>query len=125
MGLALENFDGGGSYRTSENGVPLDTSGELDGIKFANGAELGRAVYQNAAAPSCLVDRMSAYALGRTPARGGTVVALGRMEDGALSDAGRREAGRVGCEGYFGGARPRNVGTVPENRCAAEGGAGR
>ena len=69
MGLALENFDGGGTYRTSENGVPLDTTGELDGVKFANGAELGRAVHGNAAAASCLVDRMSAYALGRTPAR--------------------------------------------------------
>ncbi len=69
MGLALENFDGGGSYRTSENGVPLDTTGELDGVKFTNGAELGRAVHANPAATSCLVDRMSAYALGRTPAR--------------------------------------------------------
>lgn len=69
MGLALENFDGGGSYRTSENGVPLDTTGELDGIKFTNGAELGRAVHDNAAAASCLVDRISAYALGRTPAK--------------------------------------------------------
>lgn len=69
MGFALENFDGGGSYRTTENGVPLDTSGELDGIKFTNGAGLGRAVYQNPATPSCLVDRLTAYALGRTPAR--------------------------------------------------------
>ncbi len=69
MGLALENFDGGGSYRTTENGVALDTTGELDGVKFTNGAELGRAVHDNAAAASCLVDRMSAYALGRTPAK--------------------------------------------------------
>ena len=69
MGLALENFDGGGSYRTMENGVPLDTTGELDGVKFTNGAELGRAVHDNAAATSCLVDRISAYALGRTPAK--------------------------------------------------------
>jgi len=69
MGFALENFDGGGSYRTTENGVPLDTSGELDGIKFTNGAGLGLAVYQNPATPSCLVDRLTAYALGRAPAR--------------------------------------------------------
>lgn len=69
MGLALENFDGGGSYRTTENGVPLDTTGEIDGVKFTNGAELGRAIHDNAAATSCLVDRMSAYALGRTPAK--------------------------------------------------------
>ncbi len=69
IGLALENFDGGGGYRTAENGVTLDTSGELDGIKFTNGGELGQAVYQTPATTSCLVDRMTAYALGRTPTR--------------------------------------------------------
>jgi hypothetical protein len=67
MGLALENFDGGGNYRTSENGAPLDTTGVLDGVAFANGAELGRAVAQNPAATSCVVDRLSSYALGRKP----------------------------------------------------------
>ena len=67
IGLALENFDGGGSYRTTENGVAIDTSGELDGVKFTNGVELGRAVHDSPAATSCLVERMSAYALGRLP----------------------------------------------------------
>ncbi len=67
IGLALENFDGGGSYRTTENGVGIDASGELDGVKFTNGAELGRAVHDNPAATSCLVERLSAYALGRLP----------------------------------------------------------
>jgi hypothetical protein len=69
MGLALENFDGGGNYRTTENGVALDTSGVLDGVKFTNGAELGRAVAQNPAATSCVVDRISSYALGRKPVK--------------------------------------------------------
>lgn len=67
MGLALENFDGGGAFRTTENGVTIDTSGELDGIKFTNAAGLGKAVHDNPAVPSCLVDRMTAYALGRSP----------------------------------------------------------
>ncbi|MHB1207180.1 MAG: DUF1592 domain-containing protein, partial [Rhodospirillaceae bacterium] len=66
MGLALENFDGAGGYRVKENGVAIDTSGELDGVKFANGAALGKVVHDNPAASSCLVDRMSAYALGRS-----------------------------------------------------------
>ncbi|MHB1207627.1 MAG: DUF1592 domain-containing protein [Rhodospirillaceae bacterium] len=70
MGLALENFDGGGTYRTHENGAPIDTSGELDGMKFTNGAELGRVIHNAPAATSCLVDRLSAYALGRTPGPG-------------------------------------------------------
>src|SRR5690606_7737678 len=34
IGLALENFDGAGQFRTTENGAPIDTSGELDGISF-------------------------------------------------------------------------------------------
>ena len=38
MGLALENFDSDGSYRTAENGQALDTSGELDGIGFNDAA---------------------------------------------------------------------------------------
>jgi hypothetical protein len=68
IGLALENFDGGGDYRTTENGVPIDTSGELDGVKFSSAAQLGQVIHDNPAAASCLVTRLSAYALGRTPA---------------------------------------------------------
>ena len=65
MGLALENFDGSGAFRTQENGVPIDTSGELDSVKFANAAELGRVVHDNPAASACVLNRMVAYGLGR------------------------------------------------------------
>ncbi len=65
MGLALENFDGAGAYRTSENGAPIDTSGSLDGVNFTNAAELGKAIHDNPATSSCLVSRMSSYATGR------------------------------------------------------------
>lgn len=65
MGLALETFDGSGAYRTTENGVPIDTAGVLDGIEFSNAAELGQALAKHPAAISCLVERVSAYAAGR------------------------------------------------------------
>lgn len=65
MGLALENFDGSGAFRTKENGVDIDTTGQLDNVKFANAAELGQAVYNHPATTSCLVNRMAAYGLGR------------------------------------------------------------
>jgi hypothetical protein len=65
MGLALENFDGSGAFRTQENGVAIDTSGELDNVKFANAAELGRVVHDNPAATACVVNRLVAYGLGR------------------------------------------------------------
>jgi hypothetical protein len=65
IGLALENFDGIGSYRTTENGVPIDTSGVLEGMKFANPRELGDAIAKSPATISCVVDRLTAYATGR------------------------------------------------------------
>ena len=70
MGLALENFDGSGAFRTTENDVAIDTSGELDGVKFNNAAELGKTVRDNPATTSCVVDRLVSYGLGRTPVAG-------------------------------------------------------
>ncbi|HLG87034.1 MAG TPA: DUF1592 domain-containing protein [Alphaproteobacteria bacterium] len=67
IGLALENFDGIGAYRTDENGVPIDASGELDGARFANPQELGRALHDNPATASCLVDTVYKYGSGRAP----------------------------------------------------------
>jgi hypothetical protein len=69
MGLALENFDSDGSYRTAENGQALDTSGELDGIAFNDAPGLGRAMRENPATSACLVRRMYSYATGRGTSR--------------------------------------------------------
>jgi hypothetical protein len=68
-GLALENFDSDAGYRTAENGQRLDTSGELDGIRFTDAAGLGRAIHDNPATGACLVRRLYSYATGRAPAR--------------------------------------------------------
>lgn len=65
MGLALENFDGAGQFRAEENGVLIDPSGELDGQPFTDVAGLGRAMRENPALAPCLVNRLSAYGLGR------------------------------------------------------------
>jgi hypothetical protein len=69
MGLALENFDSDAGYRTAENGQPIDTSGELDGIEFTDAAGLGRALHDNPATGPCFVRRLYSYATGRPPAR--------------------------------------------------------
>ena len=71
LGLALENLDGGGGFRTHENGAALDTSGAMDGVKFTNGAELGRVVHDSPAATQCLVQRLASYALGKPAASAG------------------------------------------------------
>jgi hypothetical protein len=65
IGLSLENFDGSGAYRTRENNVLIDTSGELGGIKFDGPMGLGRALHDDPATVSCLVNRLASYALGR------------------------------------------------------------
>jgi hypothetical protein len=65
IGLALENFDGAGQFRETEGGVPIDASGMLDGIAFADGAGLGAALRANPATSACLVNRLYAYASGR------------------------------------------------------------
>ncbi|MGE4063991.1 MAG: DUF1592 domain-containing protein [Rhodospirillaceae bacterium] len=69
MGLALEHFDGGGAYRTTENGVVIDTSGELDRAKFENAQGLGQSLHDHPAATACVVNRMLSYGLGRVPSR--------------------------------------------------------
>jgi hypothetical protein len=69
MGLALENFDGIGSYRMTENGVEIDASGGLDRSQFNTAAGLGQALAQSPAATNCLVNRLVSYGLGRVPDR--------------------------------------------------------
>ena len=64
MGLALENFDGAGAYRTSERGAPIDASGNLDGKTFADVRGLGAALHDHPSLPTCLVERAYSYGSG-------------------------------------------------------------
>ena len=65
IGLALENLDGVGQFRDDENGAHIDASGDLDGMAFTDAAGLGRAMHDNPATASCVVQRLTSYALGR------------------------------------------------------------
>lgn len=64
MGLALENFDGAGNFRETENGAELDISGELDGVFFDDIAGLATATRNHPKLSYCLVNRLYAYATG-------------------------------------------------------------
>ena len=64
MGLALENFDGAGRYRETENGAELDVSGELDGTEYDNVVGLSQALRNHPKLPYCLVNRMYSYGTG-------------------------------------------------------------
>ena len=67
VGLALENFDTIGGYRAMENGPPIDASGELDGMKFADVEGLGKAVHDDPATGNCIINRVYEFGAGHKP----------------------------------------------------------
>jgi hypothetical protein len=64
MGLSLENFDGAGRFRETENGAELEIAGELDGIFYEDIAGLAHATRNHPKLSSCLVNRLYAYGTG-------------------------------------------------------------
>lgn len=70
LGLGMENYDGAGQFRTEENKVKIDTSGEFDGKPFRGVAEVGRAIHDHPSLSSCLTRRVYAYGVGRNPGAG-------------------------------------------------------
>ena len=48
LGLAFEGFDGIGAARQREAGLPIDTSGELDGVSFGDPGQLGALLSKSA-----------------------------------------------------------------------------
>ena len=69
IGLGMENYDGIGRHRTTENGKPVDASGELratdvDG-PFEGGVELAHRLAQSEDVRECVARQWFSYALGR------------------------------------------------------------
>jgi hypothetical protein len=69
IGLALENFDGAGQFRTRDSGMEIDTSGDLDGASFEDQQAFSQVLSENPAVPECLVQQVFAYGLGRSVRR--------------------------------------------------------
>lgn len=67
IGLALENFDSSGAFRTSENGEKIDTSGELNGVKYDGPVGLFKVLKETPAVTSCVARRVFAFGAGRLP----------------------------------------------------------
>jgi hypothetical protein len=67
-GLAFEPFDGVGRPRSSENGVLIDPSGDLDGVPFADAVELAEVLAGMPAVPQCFAQQVMTYAGGQVPA---------------------------------------------------------
>jgi len=70
IGFGLESYDAIGRYRTTENGVTVDASGEIvdspdaDGA-FEGGRELGERLASNRAVSDCVTYHFFRFVLGR------------------------------------------------------------
>jgi hypothetical protein len=69
IGLGFERFDGIGQFRTMEQGVVIDVSGNLDGSEFDTAKGLGAAMAAHPGVPSCLTNQLYSYGTGRAPER--------------------------------------------------------
>jgi hypothetical protein len=65
-GLALEQYDGVGAFRTQDNGTTIDPAGQLKGGgAFAGADELAQLIAQDPALPRCVSQHLLTYGLGR------------------------------------------------------------
>jgi hypothetical protein len=66
LGFGLERYDGIGSLRDTEKGVPVDDTGELsDGTKFQGAREMAHLIEGDPRYPRCIAEHLLTYALGR------------------------------------------------------------
>ncbi|MFT7578604.1 MAG: hypothetical protein ACI9MR_000262 [Myxococcota bacterium] len=66
IGFALENFDGVGAWRTTDNGQPIDSTGEFpDGTTFDDALGMVDALATDVRYPRCVAEKVFVYALGR------------------------------------------------------------
>jgi hypothetical protein len=65
IGYAFERFDAIGQFRQLDNGLPIDSSGEVSGVgTFGNAAELATIVRNDPRTPNCVVRNLYRSTLG-------------------------------------------------------------
>jgi Protein of unknown function (DUF1592)/Protein of unknown function (DUF1588)/Protein of unknown function (DUF1595)/Protein of unknown function (DUF1585)/Protein of unknown function (DUF1587) len=74
-GLALESFDGIGAHRENDEGLPLDLTGEINGVAFDGPVELAQVLAADPALRPCLARQLFRYVSGT------------KEEDAELTDA--------------------------------------
>ncbi len=82
-GLALEHFDGLGQLRTTENGLAIDVSANLSGVRLVGASGLAQYLHDDPKVPACLVRNVYAYGTGRK---------TGAREEDYLADQTKRFA---------------------------------
>lgn len=71
IGLALENFDGMGAFRTTENGVTLDVTGSIEGVGAFDGErELSKLLREEPEVMACIMRNLFRHATGHVETPG-------------------------------------------------------
>lgn len=86
IGLGLENFDGLGSWRSSENGATIDPSGDLDGENYDNAWELAGLLHGDQRFSACMARTAYAYAAGHGVTEGEEALMTWLNEDFSQED---------------------------------------
>lgn len=64
QGLAFEQFDAIGRFRTKDGDAPIDASGDFNGRHFEDAKDLGAIIRDDDRLPRCVTKRLYRYALG-------------------------------------------------------------
>lgn len=67
LGLAMENYDGIGRWRTEDKGSAIDASGEFEDEAFQTQEQFVALLVQDPRLSSCATEKVFTYALGRAP----------------------------------------------------------
>lgn len=67
IGLALEHYDAIGQWRNTDQGQPIDATGEIDGHSFDGAEGLAQVIKSDPRFVRCATQKIFAYALGRSP----------------------------------------------------------
>lgn len=70
LGFGLENYDAIGRWRVTDNGLPINATGELNGVAFSDGVTLGAAIAQDDATMNCMVRKTYRHVVGRAEGPG-------------------------------------------------------
>jgi hypothetical protein len=88
LGFSLDNFDAVGAWRSKENGLPIDASGQLaDGTKVSGVVDLRKALLAHPERfVSTMTEKLMTYALGRGLEYYDMPVVRGIVRDAAKND---------------------------------------
>jgi Protein of unknown function (DUF1592)/Protein of unknown function (DUF1588)/Protein of unknown function (DUF1595)/Protein of unknown function (DUF1585) len=65
IGLAMENYDAIGEYRTAENGAAIDASGTFEGKPYSGLVSLAKILHDSPSVTDCVGQRVFEYGVGR------------------------------------------------------------